>query len=498
MKPLFVLVCLCGIALTSFSQKRDLFWMQCSYNGIWPRGAIDFSSGIAEIITVDRPMGMLHTANLTMGDTSGQAIYWTNGVTIENRFAESMKNSKNFNPGFWTDYYGEYGLAITQAIVSLPMPEHDSLYAVFHVSAENIFSNNLFDAQPLRLSGTVINMNLDSSRGAVVKGLKNVTLIDDTLVNGRLTACKHGNGRDWWVITQEYFSNRYYKLLLSKDTVYLKDEQPIGYTPEEQDIIGQAVFSPDGSKYAVISRTDTIQFLDFDRCTGEFSNPVTLVVPDSVFSSIGLAFSPSGRYLYASTFWHVVQFDTWAMDIQSSVDTVAVFDQTFDSLAVNLPFDFAYMALAPDKRIYIHTWNSTTRLHYIEFPDSAGDACNVVQHSFALPSYNFSLPNHPNYDLGRLLGAPCDTLTAIEEVVAPDHFRIYPNPASESINIVYDVQQHALFELFDLWGRKVTATTLYSYHKNRVVHVNELPPGLYSYSITSLQAQLQSGKIVIE
>jgi hypothetical protein len=115
-----------------------------------------------------------------------------------------------------------------------------------------------------------------------------------------------------------------------------------------------------------------------------------------------------------------------------------------------------------------------------------------------LPLYNFSLPNHPNYDLGRLLGAPCDTLTAIEEVVAPDHFRIYPNPASESINIVYDVQQHALFELFDLWGRKVTATTLYSYHKNRVVHVNELPPGLYSYSITSLQAQLQSGKIVIE
>jgi hypothetical protein len=59
-----------------------------------------------------------------------------------------------------------------------------------------------------------------------------------------------------------------------------------------------------------------------------------------------------------------------------------------------------------------NTYN--TYLSVINEPDSLGAACNFTPYSFYLGGARtyWGLPNNPDYDLGPLVGSPCDTLSA--------------------------------------------------------------------------------------
>ena len=48
-----------------------------------------------------------------------------------------------------------------------------------------------------------------------VVAVKIILLISDTLDAGQLTAVKHANGTDCWIVLSEYLSDRYYILLLT-------------------------------------------------------------------------------------------------------------------------------------------------------------------------------------------------------------------------------------------------------------------------------------------
>ena len=63
-------------------------------------------------------------------------------------------------------------------------------------------------------------MNLDSGLGGIVENKKNIFIIQDTLTLGRLTGVKHANGRDWWIMIHRYYSDEYYKLLVTPDKIY--------------------------------------------------------------------------------------------------------------------------------------------------------------------------------------------------------------------------------------------------------------------------------------
>src|SRR4030095_3575322 len=95
----------------------------------------------------------------------------------------------------------------------------------------------------------------------------NIHIIEDTITQGRLTACKHANGRDWWVITHKFYSDIYYKVLVQPDTTIVIS-QAIGPIETSNDILGMAKFSADGNKYCFLNNDLTLDLLDFDRCTG--------------------------------------------------------------------------------------------------------------------------------------------------------------------------------------------------------------------------------------
>jgi hypothetical protein len=79
--------------------------------------------------------------------------------------------------------------------------------------------------------------------------LRHQIIVKDTLSEGQLTACKHANGRDWWLLINKLNTNKYYKILVQPNSIQLLDSQLVG-EPVIQGL-GQSKFSPNGNFYAV-------------------------------------------------------------------------------------------------------------------------------------------------------------------------------------------------------------------------------------------------------
>lgn len=163
---------------------------------------------------------------------------------------------------------------------------------------------------------STIELSPQHSEGRVTE--KNIVLSEDRITFGQIAACRHANGRDWWVLVFKYFSNEYLRYLLHPGGITAYPADRVG--PMRPSGIGQAVFSPDGTQYAKFDLTQGshLSLYDFDRCTGTLSYFRQLNYPYPTGISGGLAFSPNSRYLYVFSNNYAVQYDTYADDIQSS------------------------------------------------------------------------------------------------------------------------------------------------------------------------------------
>lgn len=502
MKTVILIAVLINLAtFSASSQNRSTIWQLGRVNvSTGYSYFLDFSSSQVNTETIERKLKFFNT-NASICDTIGQLLFYTNGVWIANKNHDSLFNSQAFNPGFSTDFYGQddEGLGLVQAVIILPKPGNGFKYSMFYVTAELVTAHGWVNqAQPLYLSMSEIDLFLDGGLGAISENEKNVHVINDTISQGRIAACKHGNGRDWWVVTHKFYSDIYYILRVTPDTIYNKTQQ-IGNSFYSDDIAGMAVFSPDGSKYAHLNINDTIDLLSFDRCSGEFSNFIELSVPDtSTFSAtLGCSFSANNRFLYVSTYLSLYQFDTWANDIQASMLKVGSWeDQT------GWPDWFFLHQLAPDGKIYISLFNGDHWLHVINDPDSLGVSCNFVQGGLILPQVatNNSLPNLPNYDLGPLQGSPCDTVYTSNpnSSIISTLFKLSPNPVSDWLSLSYSIKDDCQLYLYNMNGEQVAAISLFPYFKSRVLNVSHLPSGIYIAIVACKGEQIWSEKVVVK
>jgi hypothetical protein len=492
MKQLILVTCL-SISVTCFSQNRSNTW-ELSYSNdlMYPNSEMIFINGSVDTLSVARIMSFLNT-NTSISDTSGNLLFYTNGLSIGNRDYDTLLNATNFNSGGATSNDEPDGLSACQGALILPYPDDQSLYYLFHITGESFFANNQSEVQPLYLSYSVVDLNLDGGLGGVEDDLKNVHIIDDTLTWGRLTACKHANGRDWWVIMHRYYSNIYYKLLVTPSNILGPYEQSIG-SIITKDIGGQATFAPDGFKFAMVSPNNILDFFEFDRCTGEFYNSQLITIPDST-GTLGCSFSSNSRFLYVSSKYNLFQYDTWSTNMVADVIHIASWDNFYDGI---VPVLYFMHQLAPDNKIYISPFNGVLYLNVINQPDSLGIACDFEPHSFVLPQYNVNVPSFPNYDLGALIGSPCDTLylSDIKPQERNGSFRISPNPAVDWFNIVYNTDHDISATIYDAFGREVKEFTLYPWFKNRIVYVDELPAGVYLLTLSS-QSRKQTMKLIV-
>ncbi|MBL0310528.1 MAG: hypothetical protein IPP77_12905 [Bacteroidetes bacterium] len=154
-----------------------------------------------------------------------------------------------------------------------------NLYYIFHyLTADTSYLKlNRVNTAPLVLYYSLVDMNENFGLGAVVK--KNVRLpIYQPMCSSRMTAVKHGNGRDWWLIRHGDSDNKYIKFLITPDSIAGPYYQSIGpaynYNGDVFDFYGTSVFNQTGDKMASSCQLGPTVVLDFYRCSGEFNNPI--------------------------------------------------------------------------------------------------------------------------------------------------------------------------------------------------------------------------------
>ena len=440
---------------------------------------IDFYNGTPVLSYDSLEMDFRHTHS-NVSDNNGNVLFYTNGYYLADASNDTMQNGSGINPSAYTTYFSD-GLGIPQANIIIPKPNNADVYYLFHSTVDTFpgYSHSRY------LYYSIIDMTLNGGFGAVTS--KNQILITDSLNYGKIAACKHANGRDWWVICHKLNSNKFFKLLITPAAILGPYTQDLGNVRVAG--AGESWFSPNGEFYAHYWKNGAgignLEIFTFDRCNGSFSNPISIGVPFENGTQVGLAFSPNSQVLYVSNVFHVYQFDLTAANIAATQLTVATYDSfvsVFPGFPQGFPTLFGLSALAPDGKIYITTGNGTIHMHTIDNPDVIGIGCNVNQHSVQLQSVYFNtLPNHPNYFLG------CDTTCTTCLVGLPDFpegealtVRAFPNPSNGNFTLQFLVQKiSGEMEIYDVMGNLVLKEYVAPWSQYKRVNIDGLAKGIY-------------------
>ncbi|MBK8722666.1 MAG: hypothetical protein IPL95_10470 [Saprospiraceae bacterium] len=425
------------------AQKNDYIWITGDVGEDtvfldWGGTEINFNSNPIGIKKRILPFGMFANTS-SYCDGQGNLLFYTNGYAICNRLDSIMENGDSLDINTYNLdnlYFGN-----DNWFGSIFLPFKDKLY-LFNTDRKK---DDKGIAWPSIINYNVIDIKANNNLGKVL--VKNKVLFDGEVNNIKtyITACQHGNGIDWWVIGLYESNNKIIQYLIKEDTIIGPNffELDVKFDKSKVFNLGGLFFSQDGSKLIYGSLMRNIFIQDFDRCTGAISNSKTIETNYLDNSFGGLMVSPSGRFVYASDFSNLYQYDLWSSDISAS----KVFIDSLDK-SKQYPFEgkFMKMQLGPDGKIYMNCFNSVRVMHRINNPDEKGKACNFVQNDVFLATDNkISIPNFPNYRLGPLKGSPCDTILGVaNKDLSPDNYQIklFPNPANDQIKVDITLKEY--------------------------------------------------------
>ncbi|MBK8848421.1 MAG: T9SS type A sorting domain-containing protein [Bacteroidetes bacterium] len=379
----------------------------------------------------------------------------SNGVWIANANNDTMLNGAGLNPGSNVNSWPN-GLLNTYANIFLPYPNDTNKYILFHHT--DTVSGNTYMTRELFYS--LIDMTLANGLGGVIK--KNQIAFQDTLSWG-IAACRHANGRDWWIVAKKDNDDKIITVLFTDSGISNISYQSLNYSPYHLENINQLTFSRDGKQIMLstydnpISKKCSLVISNFNRCTGMFSNTQVVLLSKNLYLW-GLAFSASGNYAYACSSQNIFQVSTTTLQ----VDTVAWYDG-FSFPLQSAATTFFNMYLAANGKIYITSGNGVQHLHEMNYPDSAGLGCDVQQHSIFLNIWNFrAVPNHPNYYLGCDTTLGCGCATSYNQYAMDDSkFNIYPNPNNGVFSIGYKaIATTSKLSVIDVNGKTIYTQTL--------------------------------------
>lgn len=323
---------------SSYAQGEANIW----YFG--QNAGLDFNGGNPVALT----NGQLVTDEgcATISDSSGQLLFYTDGITVYNKNHAVMVNG--------TGLMGHPSSSQSATIV--PKPGSSNLFYIFTTDNEH-------DPDGFRYS--IVDMNLDGGNGAVTID-KNILIYTPTTES--LGVTKHANGTDFWIVTHEWDTNNFNAHLLTAtglNSTPIITSIGLPITGIGFQAAGTIKISPSGSKLAITSTSDFAQLYNFNTNTGVLSNTITLITePGELY---GIAFSPDETKLYITQSFggKLYQFDLNAADVPLSKITLHT------SVAPDRP---AALMLGPDSKIYVATPNRNT-IGVINNPNVLGTGC---------------------------------------------------------------------------------------------------------------------------
>lgn len=263
---------------------------------------IDFSTG--KPMAVQGPVGTDEGTSVVY-DRYGQVWFSTDGTTVFGFDNKPLPNGSGL---------GGHPSA-TQSALLLPCPGTN--FQRFFLFTVDAVENNL--ANGMRYS--VIDRSINAPNGDVVAGKKNLPMPGaPKKVTEKLAAVSDGNG-GFWVVVHGFEDSRaasvdrnspgytFYAWHLTNDSLPMPVVSQSGslhnFFAEAnayRTAQGQMAFSSDGSKLALaVHPMKFVEVFDFSTETGLVNNATRLSFSLLECEVYGVAFSPSGRYLFVST-----------------------------------------------------------------------------------------------------------------------------------------------------------------------------------------------------
>jgi len=462
-------------------------------NGISGGGMImSFDSSSPTILYTgfksDRPAACI-------SDRKGRFLAYTQGCSVWNRNLEKMLNGDSLNPGRTSFFYCPGTYPVWQGSLFLPMPGSDSLFYLLHIRSDDK------EYSPINLLYTVIDATGDGGNGEVITK-NNVILSDSLFLDKYVSATRHANGQDWWIMVPQVNKNGYHLTLLTPQGIEYKGIQNLGNDLNLSNCCTQAAFSADGGKFFKNNMAG-LTMLDFNRCDGTLSNAKFLPY-DSTYSGWGgVVTSPNSRYLYLLAGNYVSQFDLQAADVFATRQTVA----TYDGGVAPFPARFFQAQRGPDGKIYAVSTNSNNILHVIHSPDEPGLACNVEQRGLVLPALTgYILVNFANYRLDSLPKSYCDSLSGFDPEPRlaqrePVGLDVYPNPATDEATFEQLgalAGQGGSLRVSDLAGRLLWERAFQPGQPVLRWLVAGVPPGVYVWEYVRADGRRAAGRLAVQ
>nr|MBK9650004.1 T9SS type A sorting domain-containing protein [Bacteroidota bacterium] len=395
------------IATNAHSQGRNANWVFGDSAGIHFNGL--------NVPTIFKTNCVSKGETATMSDTSGNLLFYVYGVAV---LPQPEANIYDNDYSVMVNGDSIYADKWYNTDIIIPLPSNDSIYYLFST---------------LPTSGGVTNciiLKKSVSDSGIVLSKNNVLL--NNIMSDCIQAVKHGNGRDWWIITR-------LGGVIPNDTffVWLVDPNGIGNVYAQNagisalDGFHHVSFNSDGTQFIEVSASGIIEEFNFDRCNGTITSnrilhyPVTMNFP----YYWGIAYSSSNRYVYM-TQDIVVKDSSYIYQLDLSLLDPWLNRKIIWSTS---PYKGIFLRLGPDKKIYVsHAFkdypyqfywypypdtlfnNENTHLGVINEPDSPAVSCDFQPYSFYLGpnarTYT-GTSNLPDYNLGPLVGSGCDTLS---------------------------------------------------------------------------------------
>jgi hypothetical protein len=408
-------------------------------------------------------------------DAEGKGLLFADYYKVYDRNAKVV-----YQPEQWDLING------TQGALFLPAPEHPDRYYLFYSKNESYDvdpdTSHDWRNAPLRLKYLLVDASVDTATQLLES---DITVLEDTLLNGVLQAIPHGNGQDWWILHHAAYSRDFYLGLLTQDGLQYMTAVDGQYALGEQHPV-QTIFSPDGRWLAMLEPYENVLYTwAFDRCSGSI-NPVAKIqlpknaIEEGIFNQYvnfgGCAFSANGRYLYAGRLSTLFRIDMEAADPAATLELIPFAVDNYG----NVISWFQPMTNGPNGDIY---FAYAGRFAAISQADGPNPQVSSQAVSFRIGYARF-LPNIPQY-LALQIPLACREGQDVSGI-SP---QLFPNPGDGHFYIDFPEKiatgQMASLQLFNAAGHAVFDASVPLINRVAVDLPSNLPPGTYFIHIVS-------------
>ncbi len=328
-----------------------------------------------------------YEGNSTISDASGNLLFSTDGRHVYNQNQAVMANGSGIYPINNT--------SSSQSALIVKQPQAQNIYYIFSLHA--VSTNTNF----LRYS--IVDMSLAAGLGSVT--VKGATLAPSFASAEKLTAVKHCNGTDVWIITRTLNTGQFLSYLLSSSGI---NATPVisQVSTDSINYHGYMKMSPNSNKIAYTAKEpgqfsiskDVLIVHDFNTSTGVVSTS-SLVLDGINYSgqAYGIEFSSDATKLYLSCGANsfstncIYQWNLCAGNSQAIKDSRYLLDSSVASKPG------CALQLGPDGRIY-QSRELANSITVINAPNNVGAACgysaNMIPIGTPTAMMRLGLPNY--------------------------------------------------------------------------------------------------------